>query len=174
MQHRREQNMKQNFLWIALVLAFLFIGNSVTAQVSKTFKVINKSGFSVTSVRISQSNANEWSMELNTMDKIPNNGSFDFGQKYDTARCMHDIKFTAEDGTEYFLKDINLCRVKEIVLEIREEKQGNMEGPKIETDPNVKTEGKPDEKKPEGKTDEKKPEQKTETKTDAPPPHIDK
>jgi hypothetical protein len=49
-----------------------------------------------------------------------------------------------------------------------------MEGPKIETDPNVKTEGKPDEKKPEGKTDEKKPEQKTETKTDAPPPNIDK
>jgi hypothetical protein len=57
-------------------------------------------------------------MELNTMDKVANNGSFDFGTKVDAARCLHDIKFTAEDGTEYFVKDVDLCKVKEILLEV--------------------------------------------------------
>ncbi len=117
--------MKLNILWGALILAFLLIikTESSNSQVSKTFRVTNKTGIALTSVRISSANANEWGLELNTMEKFANNTSFDFGHKVDTARCMFDIKFTAEGGTEYFMEDVNFCTAKDIQLIIAEEKK---------------------------------------------------
>jgi len=126
--------MKRNFLRGALILSLLLLVDSSEAQISKTFRVVNKTGIALTSVRISSSNANEWGLELNTMEKMPNNTSFEFGHKIDTARCMYDIKFTAEDGTEFFMKDVNFCQLKEIALVMPEEKGKIEEKPEEKKD----------------------------------------
>ena len=155
-------NMKENFFWGAFILALLLFVNTADAQIlTKTFKVINKTGVNVTSVRISTFDAYTWSMELNTMEKIPNNGSFEFQRKYDTSKCDYEFKFTTEDGVDHIIKS-NLCASATITLAIPEEKPEG-EGP-VEKRPENKSEENPTLKTGDGKVEDN-----TEVKTETPP-----
>jgi hypothetical protein len=114
--------MKLDIFLTVLILSLLIIIANADAQPSKTFKVINKSGIAVTSVRLSSNDTYTWGLSLTTMDKVPNDKSFDFVQKIDTARCIYDFKFTGDDGKDYIIENVDLCTTKEIVLAIPEEK----------------------------------------------------
>lgn len=114
--------MKLNIFLTVLVFSILIIVANASAQQSRTFKVINKSGIAVTSVRLASNDTYEWGLSLTTMDKVLNDKSFDFVQKIDTARCVYDFKFTGEDGKDYIIENVNLCSSKEIILAIPEEK----------------------------------------------------
>ena len=114
--------MKRSFVFSAALLLFLFISTSYS-QVSKTFKVYNKTGATVTSLRFSTNDEYNWSLPLNTAEKVMNNQNFSFTMKVDTARCTYDFKFTIEDGTDYILEDVKLCEKPEFDLVIPEKKE---------------------------------------------------
>ncbi|MCI0450676.1 MAG: hypothetical protein L0Y79_13015 [Chlorobi bacterium] len=136
--------MKGNFFLGTFILALLLLVSAARAQIlTKTFKVVNKTGLNVTSVRISTFDAYTWSMELNTMEKIPNNGSFEFQRKYDTSKCNYEFKFTTEDGVDHIIKS-DLCGSATITLAIPEEKPDVQPEVKPETQPEVKPEEKKD------------------------------
>ncbi len=163
--------MKRNLFLTASIAALFFFTYTLSAQTSKTFKVVNKTGNPVTSVRMSKSNANEWGLELNTMEKVPNGSSFEFGTKIDAAMCKYDVKFVSADGVEYYMKDVDLCQIKEIVLVMPDDNQGKSEEPGMKTEDKTKsTEEKPGMNTGDGNTgdvntdvkSETPPEQKTE------------
>ncbi|HEY3251513.1 MAG TPA: hypothetical protein VGK25_10390 [Ignavibacteria bacterium] len=124
--------MKLSVFLAVLVLSLLIIIANAGAQTSKTFKVTNKSGMAVTSVRLASNDTYTWGLSLTTMDKVPIDKSFDFVQKIDTARCIYDFKFTGDDGKDYIIENVDLCSTKEIVLAIPEEKDKTIEDKKGE------------------------------------------
>jgi len=153
--------MKENFFWGAFILALLLFVNTADAQIlTKTFKVVNKTGMNVTSVRIATLDAYSWSMPLNTT-KVPNNSSFEYQKKYDTSKCTYDFQFTTEDGVDYIIKS-DLCTSETITLAIPEEKPEG-EGP-VEKRPENKSEENPTLKTGDGKVEDN-----TEVKTETPP-----
>jgi hypothetical protein len=64
-----------------------------------------------------------WSLPLNTAEKVMAGQSFNFNTKVDTARCTYDFKFTVEDGTDYIIEDVKLCEKHEFDLAIPEKKE---------------------------------------------------
>jgi len=114
--------MKPGFFIFAALLLLLYISSSYS-QVSKTFKVFNKTGITVTSLRVSSNDIYNWSLPLNTAEKVMNNQNFSFTMKVDTARCIYDFKFTIEDGTDYIIEDVKLCEKPEFDLLIPEKKE---------------------------------------------------
>ncbi len=114
--------MKQGFVISVVVVLFLLI-SSAYSQVSKTFKFNNKTGVTITSLRVASNDTYDWSLPLNTQEKVMNNQSFNFTMKIDTARCIYDFKFTTDDGTDYILEDITLCAKADIDLVIPEKKE---------------------------------------------------
>jgi hypothetical protein len=114
--------MKSGICLCASLLLCIFVSSSFS-QVSKTFKVYNKTGVTVTSLRFSSNDEYNWSLPLNTADKVPNNQNFSFTMKIDTARCTYDFKFTTEDGTDYIVEDVKLCEKPEFDLVIPEKKE---------------------------------------------------
>jgi hypothetical protein len=114
--------MKQHTLLAIVTFSLFFFAANLSAQTSKTFKVINKSGLAVTSVRLASNDTYSWGLSLNIMDKVPNDKSFDFVQKIDTGRCIYDFKFTTDDKKDYIIENVDLCTAKEIILAIPEEK----------------------------------------------------
>jgi len=98
-------------LVLFLAISFiLFFNISAFSQTDRKVKITNKSGEVVTSVRLSSNDQYNWSLSVNTMDKVANNQSFDFVWRInDTSKCIYDLKFTIEAGTDYIIEDIKLC-----------------------------------------------------------------
>lgn len=117
--------MNQRTFWTSVILCIFFIGYTANSQVTKTFKVTNKTGIPLKSVRCAKADTFEWGFELNVSDKIPLNGSFDFNTKIDTAFCKYDFKFTGVDDAEYILKKVDMCSSTKIELIMPEEKKEN-------------------------------------------------
>ncbi len=109
--------MKHIRFWAALLfIGLLFIAGTATAQLTQTYMVTNQTGMTITTVSISQNEANKWSTNLLTKDKVLNSESFEFKQSVDKANCVYDIKFMADNGKEYYMQDVNLCNVSTISL----------------------------------------------------------
>ena len=119
--------MNQKLFFTSVIVCIFFIGYNTNSQVTKTFKVSNKTGIALKSVRCAKADTFEWGYELNVSDKIPIGGSFDFNGKIDTAFCNYDFKFTGVDDAEYILKKVNMCSSKniELVMPPPEEKKDN-------------------------------------------------
>jgi hypothetical protein len=95
---------------------FSLYGLFAEAQNSQTYTVTNRTGINITSIYISESGAAVWGNSINTKDKLLNNESFLYTQVLDNKKCNYDIKFTADDGKDYILKNINLCSAANITL----------------------------------------------------------
>lgn len=107
--------MRRN-LFIAALLVGLCMLNTVNAQ-NKSFTVYNQTGSTVTSVSISPHDANSWSANLMANTKsVLSTETFDFKQTVDPANCAYDVKFTTDDGNEYYMKNVSLCKKNSITL----------------------------------------------------------
>ncbi len=114
-----------------VISSILFLSISTYSQIDKKIKVTNKSGQIVTSVRLSSNNEYNWSLAVNTMEKVPINQSFDFTWRVaDTSKCIYDLKFTTDAGTDYIMEDLMLCdKTSVIELMIPEVKEPEKKEP---------------------------------------------
>lgn len=107
--------MKQLILSAAVLLTLCFFTASSNSQVN-TYTVTNSSGMVVTGVSLSPNDANNWGLSLNSAGNIASNGTFTFSQSVDPANCLYDIRYMGEDGTYYYVQDVDLCTTKTITL----------------------------------------------------------
>ncbi|HJY64588.1 MAG TPA: hypothetical protein VJ455_10565 [Ignavibacteria bacterium] len=99
-----------------VISSILFLSISSYSQIDKKVKITNKSGQIVTSVRLSSNNEYSWSLSVNTMEKVPIDQSFNFTWRVaDTAKCIYDLKFTTDAGTDYIMEDLMLCEKSPII-----------------------------------------------------------
>jgi NhaP-type Na+/H+ and K+/H+ antiporter len=134
--------MKNKQALLIFILAALFLSGSLLSQSSKKFKVTNNTGFPVKSVQVALAGTFEWGFQVNTIDRINNNTSFEFARSVDPKMCAYDIRYTDEAGVEYIMEKVDLCATATILLVVPEVKS---ETPKDDTQP--KDETKPEEKK---------------------------
>jgi len=100
-----------------LIACFLMLAGSASAFDFKSYTVVNKSGMNVTGVFLRENGAAKWGENLYTEDsKLKNNGGFQFSQETTTASCSYDIKFVCEDGKEYIMQNLDLCKIAGITL----------------------------------------------------------
>ena len=107
--------MKKQIIAAFALLALCLFTNFSNAQ-STTYSVTNSSGLVITGVSISPNDANTWGSNLNTTGNIAVDKSFEFTQPLDRANCVYDVRYQAEDGTYYYVQDVNLCTSTAITL----------------------------------------------------------
>jgi hypothetical protein len=107
----------KNLIIAGLLLIFYsFFSLSAQANTAKKFTLINKSGMTITAVYISPAGANKWSDNLDTYGKVTNKSGFLFDQDVDNTSCNYDIKYTTEDGKDYTMTNVDLCKAAAITL----------------------------------------------------------
>jgi len=109
-------------LFAAVFVLALIINSSVNAQVEKKFKITNKTGIALVSIRFALHDSFNWGMDLNTTSKLPINGFIEFRHKVDSNLCAYDIKFADDGAKEYIMLNVDFCKQTDIQLMIPEEK----------------------------------------------------
>ena len=113
--------------WAVLFIGLFFLSAVTTAQQTQTYSVSNQTGLTITAVTISPVDANKWSTNLYSKEKLMNNESFEFKQAVDQANCLYDIKFNTEDGKEQIIRSVDLCKSTSISLAVPEKTDQKME-----------------------------------------------
>ena len=105
-------------LIFASVLAGLFLFNGISeAQSNQDFSITNNTGMILVDVFISPDDQNSWGNDVIPKDMILDGETFNFtftGVSPD--KCVWDIKFTADTGTEYYMQNVDLCSLTGITL----------------------------------------------------------
>ena len=77
----------------------------------------NNTGMILIDVFISPNDANDWGSDLIPKDLILDGETFNFTfTGVDPNKCVWDIMFTAENGTKYYMQDVDLCSTTAITL----------------------------------------------------------
>lgn len=84
---------------------------------TQNFQMVNNTGMILVDVFISPNDSEDWGSDVIPKDVIQNGETFDFTfTDVSPEKCIWDIKFTGENGTEYIMQDINLCKTGVITL----------------------------------------------------------
>ena len=97
------------FIFPAIMLAALLTISSATMAQNQTYTITNASSMTVTGFSISPSGANTWSDNLNTTGNIAMNNSFQYNHPVDRSNCLHDVRYMTEDGTYYYIQNVDMC-----------------------------------------------------------------
>jgi hypothetical protein len=106
----------KNLIFAASVLFALCLFTTASNAQVNTYSVTNSSGMIITGVSISPNDANTWGTNLNTTGNVAIDRSFEFTQPLDKANCIYDVRYQAEDGTYYYVQDVDLCAGTTITL----------------------------------------------------------
>ena len=108
--------MKKSFAGSIILVAILFLINTSHASLMKSFAIVNKTGFTVTSVKLSHSGSESWGVNITTLDQIVDGESFKFMMSIEQPNCVFDIKYTDSSGKEYTMRQVDFCNSEMISL----------------------------------------------------------
>jgi hypothetical protein len=104
-----EEGKMKKLIFPSAVIAMLCLINYSAFAQTQTYTVTNSTGMTIKSVNISPNDANKWGFDLNTTGNVPDNYSFQFTQTVDRNNCLYDVRYMTEDGTYYYVQDVDLC-----------------------------------------------------------------
>lgn len=96
-----------------LIASLCFLALSQNSVYSGDYKLINKTGSSISGIYISSSGSDTWLAIGSTMTS-GQNISFTFDAV--EQNCQYKIKFTDNKGIENIIESIDMCSVSEIIL----------------------------------------------------------
>jgi hypothetical protein len=105
----------KHFIFAAVVLTALCLFTSSTNS-QQTYTVTNSSGMVITGVSLSPRGADTWGSNVNTTGSIMSDQSFQFVHTTDKSNCLYDIRYSSEDGTFYYVRDVDLCNTTTVSL----------------------------------------------------------
>ena len=106
----------KKFIFLASALFAMCLFTTATSAQVNTYSVTNSSGMVITGVSISPNDANKWGTNLNTTGNVAIDRSFEFTQPLDNTNCVYDVRYQAEDGTYYYVQDVDMCAGTSITL----------------------------------------------------------
>lgn len=84
---------------------------------NQDFVMTNNTGMNLVNVFISPYESDDWGNDVIPTDVVRDGETFKFTfTEVSPDQCVWDIMFTGEDGVEYFMRGINLCKTSEITL----------------------------------------------------------
>ena len=99
---------------LAAVGLFLFSGAALAA--SQDFTIVNKTGYSLKHIYVSEASNNSWDEDILGRDVLNDSESLDvkFGKADKT--CKWDMKVTYDDNETAVWENLNLCEINKITL----------------------------------------------------------
>jgi len=108
--------LKKLIFSIALLLSLCAVNNFVQAQ-AQDFSMTNNTGMTLIDVFISPNDENNWGSDVIPKDMILDSETFNFTfTGVSDTKCVWDIMFTADNGVQYYMQDVNLCSITSITL----------------------------------------------------------
>jgi hypothetical protein len=114
----------KKIIFPAIVLAALCLFNAgITAQ-TQTYTVTNSSGMVITGLSLSPNDLNTWGENMNTTGgSIAADKSFQFTRPVDRSNCIYDVRYQVEDGTYYYVQNVDLCTSTNVMLSKTDSKE---------------------------------------------------
>jgi hypothetical protein len=106
----------KKLIFPAAMLAVLCLFAANTNAQLQTYTIINSSGAVVTSVTITPTGSEMWGTDLNTAGSVSSDQSFTFERLVDKASCTYDVRYMLEDGSYYYVRNLDLCTSYNITL----------------------------------------------------------
>ncbi len=109
--------MKKTIFVFLLAAGFFVLAQNVIAQSNQDFSIANNTGMILVDIFISPSNADNWGPDVIPKDMILDGETFNFTfAGVNPEQCSWDIMFTADTGTQYYMKGVDLCTLTSITL----------------------------------------------------------
>lgn len=101
-----------------LFVAFATLISPASAQQAKQdFRLVNRTGFTISEVFVSPAKADDWEEDVLGDDELDNGQSTTIKFSRKTTACVYDLKVTySEDDEEAVWNNIDLCQVSTITL----------------------------------------------------------
>lgn len=80
------------------------------------FEVVNKTGYPIKHVYVSEANNNSWEEDVLGRDMLNNNESFELVFDNGENVCKWDMKVVYDDGDEAVWQALNLCQISKLTL----------------------------------------------------------
>lgn len=97
-------------------VAALFLFHGVAQAGSQDFTIVNKTGYALKHIHVSETNNNSWDEDILGRD-ILNDGEYfevQFGKAEKT--CKWDMKVTYDDDSTAVWEGLNLCQISKLTL----------------------------------------------------------
>lgn len=97
-------------------VAALFLFHGVAMAGSQDFTIVNKTGYALKHIHVSETNNNSWDEDILGRD-ILNDGEYfevQFGKAEKT--CKWDMKVTYDDNSTAVWEGLNLCQISKLTL----------------------------------------------------------
>ena len=99
---------------ITLLMGLAFAG---AAQASDAdFKLINKTGYQIDSVFVSQARNNSWGSDIMGRDAVPDGAAVNITFPHGGGACNFDIRVVYNDGDKADFTNVDLCQYEVISL----------------------------------------------------------
>ena len=108
--------MKIQFLKVAAVAVTCVLFQSPAFAGDQDFEVVNKTGYALKHLYVSEGNNNSWDEDVLGRDVLNDGESFEltFGKRERT--CKWDLKVVYDDGESAVWEDLNLCKISKLTL----------------------------------------------------------
>lgn len=108
--------MKIQFLKAAVIAAACVLVQSPAFAGDQDFEVVNKTGYPIKHLHVSEANNNSWEEDTLGRDVLNDGESFElkFGKAEKT--CKWDLKVVYDDGDSAVWEDLNLCKISKVTL----------------------------------------------------------
>ena len=108
--------MKAIFAKSAAVVAaaFLFHGAALAGQ--QDFTVVNKTGYPLKHMYVSEANNNSWDEDVLGRDVLNDGEYFELEFAKGEKTCKWDMKVVYDDGESAVWEDLNLCKISKLTL----------------------------------------------------------
>ncbi len=101
------------------VLAFSALALPALAG-KQDFTLINKTGFAIDQVYVSESSKSDWEDDVLGSEQLPNGQSKKITfNGYGTKVCKFDIKIVDPKGTGWTVEEVNLCETNQVTFKTK-------------------------------------------------------
>lgn len=99
----------------AVVCALVVAGIVGVGAQMQNFSVLNKTGFTITALYVSEVDNDDWENDVLGRDVLPDGEEFEIKfSGYSSKNCKFDVRIDDEDENEWIVEDIDLCKIHKL------------------------------------------------------------
>lgn len=102
-----------------LALALLLSCSSVARADVQDFTVVNKTGWAIQALFVSESDDDDWQEDILGKDVLTNGASTEIAfSGYGNKTCSFDIRIDDPDDNSWTVEDVDLCKTHQVTFRV--------------------------------------------------------
>ncbi|PWC56217.1 hypothetical protein [Azospirillum sp. TSO22-1] len=108
--------MKAKIAIVAAATAAFFLTQAPAFAGDQDFEVVNKTGYPIKHLHVSEANNNSWEEDVLGRDVLNDGESFELKFAKGEKTCKWDMKVAYDDGETAVWQALNLCKISKVTL----------------------------------------------------------